>query len=134
MPTTGQPVFMREVHDLADLLAEDLAERPAEDGEVLAEDADLAAVHGAVAGDDAVAVRAAVLHVEVVGAVSGQGVDLDERTLVEQRRDAFARRHLALGVLLVDGPLRSGVDGLVGPVLEVGDPAAVVCGAGVSSG
>ena len=46
----------REVHDLDDLLAVDLAERAAEDGEVLGEHADLAAVDGAVAGDDAVAV------------------------------------------------------------------------------
>ena len=48
----------REVHHLGDLLAVDLAERAAEDGEVLGEHADLAAVDGAVAGDHAVAVRA----------------------------------------------------------------------------
>ena len=46
----------REVHDLDDLLAVDLAQRAAEDREVLGEHADLAAVDGAVAGDDAVAV------------------------------------------------------------------------------
>ena len=45
-----------EVHDLGDLLAVDLAEGAAEDREVLGEDADLAAVDGAVAGDHAVAV------------------------------------------------------------------------------
>ena len=47
-----------EVHHLADLLAVDLAERAAEDGEVLGEHAHLPAVDGAVAGDHAVAVRA----------------------------------------------------------------------------
>jgi hypothetical protein len=47
-----------QIHYLADLLAVDLAEAAAEDGGVLAEDADLAAVDGAVAGDDAVAKRA----------------------------------------------------------------------------
>ena len=47
-----------EVHHLGDLLAVDLAERAAEDREVLGEHAHLAAVDGAVAGDHAVAVRA----------------------------------------------------------------------------
>ena len=45
----------REVHDLADLLGERAREAAAEDREVLREDADLAAVDGAVAGDHAVA-------------------------------------------------------------------------------
>ena len=45
----------RQVHDLAHLLAHDLAERAAEDGEVLGEDAHAAAVDRAVAGDDGVA-------------------------------------------------------------------------------
>ena len=41
----------REVHDLDDLLAVDLAERAAEHGHVVAEDADRTAVDRAVAGD-----------------------------------------------------------------------------------
>ena len=49
----------RHVHDLDDLLAEHLAQRAAEDGEVLGEDEHLSTVDGAVAGDDAVAVRTA---------------------------------------------------------------------------
>ncbi len=50
----------REVHHLDDLLAVDLTEAAAEDGDVLAEDADLAAVDGAVTGDDTVAERPVV--------------------------------------------------------------------------
>ena len=46
-----------QVHDLAHLLGHDLAQRAAEDGEVLGEDADPAAVDRAVAGDDRVAPR-----------------------------------------------------------------------------
>ena len=46
----------RQVHQLVDLLGEHLAERAAEDGEVLAEDEHLAAVDRAPAGDDAVGV------------------------------------------------------------------------------
>ena len=59
----------RQVHDLADLLGVGLAERAAEDGEVLAEDEDQAAVDGAVPGDDAVAEDALLVEPEVVGAV-----------------------------------------------------------------
>ena len=112
-----------EVHHLDDLLAEDLAERAAEDREVLREDADLAAVDRAVAGDDSVAVRAVVLLAEVGRPVPGQLVELHKRVRVEQQVDAFARGLLAAGVLLVDRAGRAGVDGLVGPVLEVGDLA-----------
>ena len=46
-----------EVHHLVDLLGEHLAQRAAEDGEVLAEHEHLAAVDGAPAGDDAVGER-----------------------------------------------------------------------------
>src|SRR3954454_9956491 len=62
----------REVHHLGDLLAVHLAERAAEDREVLGEDADLAAVDRAVAGDDAVAVGAPLLQPERRGAVPRQ--------------------------------------------------------------
>ena len=48
-PDDGAPDLHREVHDLDDLLAEDLAEGAAEDREVLGEDGDLAAVDRAVA-------------------------------------------------------------------------------------
>ena len=48
----------RQLLDLDDLLAVDLAEAAAEHGGVLAEDADVAAVDGAVAGHHAVAERA----------------------------------------------------------------------------
>src|SRR5690606_39947505 len=54
----GPARLHRQVHHLDDLLAVDLTERTAEHGDVLAEHAHRAAVDGAVAGDDAVAVRA----------------------------------------------------------------------------
>jgi hypothetical protein len=49
------------VHDLDDLLAEDLAERAAEDGEVLGEHAIWRPSTCAVAGDDAIAVGPVLL-------------------------------------------------------------------------
>ena len=94
-----------QIHDLAHLLAHDLAERAAEDGEVLREDADRTTVDQAVAGDDGVAPRTVLLHREVVGAVAHEGVDLLERAGVEQLVDALARGQLALGVLLLDRDL-----------------------------
>jgi hypothetical protein len=90
----------RQVHDLAHLLAHDLAERAAEDREVLAEDADAAAVDRAVAGDDRVAPGPVLLHVELVRAVAHERVDLLERAGVQQLLDALARRVLAALVLL----------------------------------
>ncbi len=67
-----------QVHDLAHLLGHDLAERAAEDGEVLAEDADAAAVDRAVARYDGVAPGPVLLHVELVRAVAHERVELLE--------------------------------------------------------
>ena len=108
-----------EIHDLGDLLAVDLAQGPAEDGEVLGEDADLAAVDGAVAGDHAVAVRPALLQAERRRAVPGQLVELDEGALVEEDLDPLPGGLAALGVLLLDRLGRAGVHRLVEPAVEV---------------
>ena len=107
MPTTGRAGLQGQVHDLDDLLAEDLAERSAEHREVLGEHEHLAAVDGAVAGDDAVAVRAFALDPEAVRAVAGECVELDERARVEEGLDPLAGGHLAARVLRVDRLARS---------------------------
>jgi len=65
-----------EVHDLAHLLGHDLAERAAEDREVLGEDADAAALDRPVPRDHRVAPSAVLLHVEVDRAVADEGVEL----------------------------------------------------------
>ena len=110
-----------ELHDLDDLLAGDLAERAAEDREVLGVDRDLAAVDRAGSGHHRVAVGAVVLHAEGVGAVSHELVELDEGALVEQQLDALARRLLALGMLLLDRRLAARRHGRVVADLEVGE-------------
>jgi hypothetical protein len=115
--------LQREVHDLHDLLAVHLAERAAEDREVLRVDADGAAVHGAVAGDDAVAVRAGGVDAEAGRAVPRELVELGERPLVDEQIDPLPGRQLPLGVLLGHRPRRSGVRGLLRPPPEVGDLA-----------
>ena len=102
-----------------DLLAVDLAEAAAEYGRVLAEDADVAAVDGAVAGDDAIAQRAVLVETEVRAAVFGQRVEFDERPLVQQRVDALPGGELAPGVHFLHGGLADGVQRLFGPQLQI---------------
>ena len=98
-PMIGAPTDSREVHHLVDLLGEHLAERAAEDGEVLGEDEDLAAVDRAPAGDDAVGERPGVLDAEAVGPVAGEHVELDEGVRVEEQVEPLAGGELAPLVL-----------------------------------
>jgi len=79
-----------------------LPQAAAEDGEILREDVDGAAVDGALTGHDAVGQDPLLAHPELVGAVGDEHVELDEGPLVQQGVDALARGHLALGVLGVD--------------------------------
>ena len=103
---TGAPILHGQVHDLADLLGVGLRERAAEDGEVLGEDVDQAAVDAAVAGDDAVARDLLLVHAEVGAAVDDELVDLVEAARIEQELDALAGGHLALLVLALASPGR----------------------------
>ncbi len=91
----------REVHDLADLLGEHLAERAAEDARVVGEEEDLAAVDGSVAGHHAIAGDLLLPHPERFGAMDGEGVELGERPRVDEQLDPLARGQLPLRVLLL---------------------------------
>ena len=113
----------RKVHDLDDLLAEDLAEGAAEDGEVLGEDRHRPAVDGAIAGDDAVAIRPVLLLAELVAAVPGVLVHLDERALVEEQLDPLPGGLLALGVLLLHRACRASIGDLGNPTPKIGELA-----------
>jgi hypothetical protein len=101
-----RPALDREVHDLADLARIGLRQRAAEDGEVLGEDVDQAAVDRAVAGHHAVAGHLLLLHPEVPAAVGDQRVELDEGAGVDQQLDPLAGRELAFPVLALD-PFRA---------------------------
>ena len=72
------------IHDLADLLRVRFRERSAEDREVLAKHKHHAAVHRAVARDDAVARNALLAHSEVGAAVLDEHVPFFERAGIEQ--------------------------------------------------
>ena len=71
-------VAQGEFLHLDDFLAVDLAQRTAVHAEVLAVDRHRTAVHGAVAGDQAVAEGLLLFHAEGGGAVHCEGVELDE--------------------------------------------------------
>ncbi len=89
----------RHVLQFGDLLRMRLRQRAAEHGKILGEHEDLAAVHRAPAGDDAVARHLRLLHAEFARAVLDEHVELLERALVEQQLDALARGQLAALVL-----------------------------------
>ncbi len=89
----------REVHDLADFLRVGFGKRAAEDGEILREDVDRAAVDAAVAGDEAIAGDDLLFHAEIAAAVRDQLVHLLEGAFVEQQFDALARGEFAFLVL-----------------------------------
>ena len=97
----GDAERCRKVHDFVHLLAEDLAERPAVDREVLAEDADPPVVDRPHADDDAVGVGAAALG-NPRRPRPGEHVELLEGALVEEVVEALAGGHLPASVLALD--------------------------------
>ncbi len=87
------------------LLGMRFRQRAAENGEILGEDKDRAAVDRAPAGHDAVAGDFLSGHAEIGGAVLDEHVELLERTFVEEDLDALAGGELAFLVLCVDAGL-----------------------------
>jgi hypothetical protein len=119
----GAPDLRGQVHDLDDLLAVDLAERPPEHRGVLTEHRNRPPVDRPGAGHDAVAERPLLLHAEVGGPVPGECVQLDERPGVEQLVDALAGGLAALLLLALDGGLAAGVHRRVHAQVQVGELA-----------
>lgn len=117
----GRADLHRIVHDLHDLFGVPLRKRAAEDGEVLAEDIDEAAVDRAAAGDDTVARHYLVLHSEIGAIMLDIGVEFFERALVEKHVKPFARGQLALGVLRVDALLPAPKSGGGAAAFHFGD-------------
>src|SRR5439155_17074269 len=96
-------VLQRKVHDLDDLLREHLAQRPAEDRCVVAEQHHVTPADLGHARHDAVPRDALRLQSETGRAVDREDVELLERVAVDQARDALASGQLVLGVLAVEG-------------------------------
>src|SRR5262249_5584258 len=108
------------VLDLADLLRVGQAERAAEDREVLREESDGTAVDPPESGDDAVPGELLRRHPEVGGRVLDEHVDLVERALVDEERDALARGHLPRGVLFGDFVGPAALERLASELVEAG--------------
>ena len=77
-----------------------LAERAAEDGEILREDVHQAAVDAPGAGHHPVPRHDLLIEPEVGRAVGDEAIELDEAALVEQQIEPLPRGQLALLVLL----------------------------------
>ena len=84
-----------QVHDLADFRGVGFGERAAEHCKIVRKDVDQPAVDAAVAGDEAVARRALLLHAKVSAAVRDEFVEFLEAALVQQQRDPLPRGQLA---------------------------------------
>ena len=107
MPISGRPVLMASSCTLT-IFAVDLAQAAAEHRCVLAEDADLAAVDGAVTGHYAVTDRAVLLQTEVGAAMPGECVEFGERIFVEQGQDSLPAVSLPLEWTLSTAPSPTG--------------------------
>jgi len=112
--------LQRQIHHLVDLLGEHLAERTAEDREVLAEHEHLATIDGAPPGDHPVGVGPFV-EPGRMRSMARQQVELLEAARVEQHVDALASEQLALLVLAFDRPLRARVEGLLSSFVQVAE-------------
>src|SRR5205823_12440835 len=117
-PDHGAAELRGQVHDLADLVGEDLGEAAAENREVLREDEDPAAEDRPVARDHGVAVRAPLPHPELGLAVPDVAVELDERAGIEQLLGPLPRQQLALAALPLDRPLAACVASFVPQLLQ----------------
>ena len=86
------------MHQRHDLLGVHLAERAADDGEILAEGGDDATADVAGADHDAVGRQHFRLHAEVAGRMLDMGALFLEGALLEQRVEPVARGHQAFCV------------------------------------
>ena len=111
---TGAPIFIGEIHDLADFLGIRFAEGSAENGEILSKYVNEAAINAAIPGNDAIAGILLVLHPEIDAAMGDEFVDFFKRIAIQQKRDALTGGHFAFRPLLVE-PLLSAAE-FGGPV------------------
>jgi hypothetical protein len=121
-PDHRDPDRRGQIHDLVDLLGEDLTQCPAEDGEVLAEDAHPPTFDGAETGDHPVGVGPVLLEAHAVGTMAGQHVELLEGVVIEQVVNALTSGHLPLGVVLLHRPGGTGIAGLLAAFRQFLEP------------
>src|SRR3546814_4998909 len=79
---------------LADFFGVAFRQRAAENGEVLTEDIDEAAVDRPRAGDDAIARNLLILHPEIDAIMLDIGIEFFERAFVKQHVEQIGRAHV----------------------------------------
>src|ERR1700682_5644933 len=79
-----------KVHDFADFLRVGFRERTAENGKVLRENINQAAIDTAEAGDETIAGGTLLLHAEIDATVTDKFVEFFEGAFVQQKMDALA--------------------------------------------
>ena len=114
-------VLQSELLHLHNLLAVHLREGATVHGEILRIHGNQAAIHGAVTGHQAVTQRLLRLHTERGGAVAGEGIKLNERTLVQKHFDALAGGVLAACVLLLDSYLTAGREAALSTCIKISE-------------
>src|SRR5690606_26302752 len=110
-----------QIHDLADLLGMGLAERAAENGEILRKHIDQPSVDRAPAGDHAIAGDDGFTHAEIGGTMGDEHVVFFETARIEQHVEPLAGGELALAMLDVDPPLAPAQPCLLAPRFEGGN-------------
>src|SRR5205814_341350 len=91
-----------EIHDFADLFRVRFGKGAAKDCEVLGEDKDFPAVDQAVTGHDSIAGINLIFQSKIMRTMLNQSVKLLKCSFIEEKIDAFTRRHLSRGVLLLN--------------------------------
>ena len=114
-------VLQSELLHLHNLLAVHLREGTTVHGEILRVHGNQATIHGAVTGDQTVTQRLLRLHTERGGAVAGEGIKLNERTLVQKHLDALAGGVLAACVLLLDSCLTAGREAALSTCIKISE-------------
>ena len=100
-PHKRHPGLQGQVHDLADLLAVHLPQRPGAAGEVLGKGEHRAAVHLAKTGDHPVRRDLHLLHAEVDAPVRHKNIGLPKGPRVKEQIQTLPGRELAAGTLLL---------------------------------
>ncbi len=107
-PASNKPddrcaIAQRHVLYLGDLLRMRLGQRAAENGKILGEDKNRAAIDSTPAGNDAIAGNLGLLvHAEIRAAMLHEHVEFLERAVIEQKFDPLTRCQLAALVLGID--------------------------------
>src|SRR6266700_4963220 len=91
-----------EIHDFADLFRVRFGEGTAKDCEVLGEDKNFPAVDQAVAGHDSIAGINLIFQSKIMRTMLNKSVKLLKCSFIEEKIDAFTRRHLSRGMLLLN--------------------------------